>query len=154
MQRRFRACRQLGIQPITKDWDGVGTPEAFVLDQNLHRRHLIASQRAIVMAEFATLKHGEIGRGRQVQKLDGGIPPSIMTNQQAADHAKVSVDTIKDAKIVLTRGTEEEIAAVRLARSASVDRATLTETDAQQRWQPSTRRDHRAARGSPASSFR
>ena len=52
----YRACLQLGLAPRFQPWDGAGTPEAFVVSNNLHRRHLNESQRALVAARLANAK--------------------------------------------------------------------------------------------------
>lgn len=48
-RNRWLACEECGIKPLTREYvgDEKGLP-AFVLSQNLHRRHLDASQRAMV----------------------------------------------------------------------------------------------------------
>jgi hypothetical protein len=46
-RNRYRVCRELGLEPRCRAWDGEGSPVAFVLSANLHRRHLDASQRAV-----------------------------------------------------------------------------------------------------------
>ena len=56
---RLAVCRNLGLAPLTVEWDGRGTPEDFVLSKNLHRRHLTTSQRAVVGARLATLMQGQ-----------------------------------------------------------------------------------------------
>lgn len=48
-RNRAAACELVGIDPVTVDWDGQGqSPEAFIVSQNLRRRHLTASQRAAI----------------------------------------------------------------------------------------------------------
>ena len=49
-RNRDRACRELGIQPRFQEWDGRGSLVAFIISLNQHRRHLSASQRAVVAA--------------------------------------------------------------------------------------------------------
>jgi hypothetical protein len=49
-RNRLRACELAGIEPRFEEWDGVGSPLAFVLSRNLHRRHLNESQRSIIGA--------------------------------------------------------------------------------------------------------
>ena len=72
-RNRWRACEVLGIQPLTRMWDGEpGQEEAFVVSLNLYRRHLDKEQRAVVMRPLRA----------------GG-----MTYQAIADAAGVSVDT-------------------------------------------------------------
>ena len=58
-RHRYRACQQLGVEPAIIEWNGSGTPEAYVLSKNLHRRHLTTSQRAVVGARLATLVQGQ-----------------------------------------------------------------------------------------------
>jgi ParB-like chromosome segregation protein Spo0J len=51
-RNRERACRELGIEPGIRDWDGRGDLVAFVVSQNLQRRHLTEPQRALVAARL------------------------------------------------------------------------------------------------------
>ena len=57
-RNRWRACEALGIKPKWVDYEG-DDPLGHVLSLNLHRRHLDASQRAMVGARIATLKNGQ-----------------------------------------------------------------------------------------------
>ena len=54
-RHRDRACREVGMKPDTKDWDGEGTPESFICNKNVHRRHLTDSQRAMIATSLASL---------------------------------------------------------------------------------------------------
>jgi hypothetical protein len=38
---------ELGIEPLVKEWEGTGSPLAFIASMNLHRRHLSASQAGL-----------------------------------------------------------------------------------------------------------
>jgi len=37
---RYRACQEIELEPDFLEWDGEGSPNAFVTSQNQHRRHL------------------------------------------------------------------------------------------------------------------
>src|SRR5215211_6851887 len=58
-RNRLRACRELGIDPPTREWDGKGSLVAFALSLNLHRRHLTSSQRAAVAVEVLPFLEAE-----------------------------------------------------------------------------------------------
>jgi hypothetical protein len=45
-RNRLKACQELGVTPMTREWDGQGSLTAFIVSLNLHRRHLTSSQRA------------------------------------------------------------------------------------------------------------
>ena len=56
-RNRYRACMETGIEAVFREYTG-DDPVAFALSMNLHRRHLNASQRAMIAADLATSKHG------------------------------------------------------------------------------------------------
>src|SRR5262249_34703483 len=49
-RNRYRVCLELGIEPRTEDLPPATDPLDYVLDVNLHRRHLTDVQRAFVAA--------------------------------------------------------------------------------------------------------
>jgi len=104
-RNRYRACLEAGVEPRTEVFSG-GDPVAFVMDRNLHRRHLTAGQRAMALKKFATLRDG-----RPWQKITAGIP-AVKTNAEVAKIAGVNKETISDAKTIEAEGTPDEIAAV------------------------------------------
>lgn len=114
-RNRYRACEMLGIKLATEQWDRKGTPEAFVISMNLHRRHLNESQRAMIGGRLATLKKGDVAtqnvdfvaktRDQQIYR-----PPIIAA--KAAQLLNVGIATVQHAKTVLNNGTSEEIASV------------------------------------------
>lgn len=48
---RWRACEQLGIEPITEDYEG-DDPLRYVIALNIKRRHLNTSQKAMLATEM------------------------------------------------------------------------------------------------------
>jgi hypothetical protein len=68
-RNRYRACRELSIEPRLREWDGNGSLVAFVLSLNLHRRHLTSSQRAAVATEILPYLEAE---ARDRQRAAGG----------------------------------------------------------------------------------
>ena len=79
-RHRYRACLEAGIAPTFRQYKG-DNPVAFVLSMNLHRRHLSSSERAMIAAELANLKHG--GNRSKAQSC-------ALTHAQAAKQLGVS----------------------------------------------------------------
>ncbi len=105
---RYRACQQLGIEPMVEQWDDDGSPQAYAISKNLHRRHLNPSQRAMIAAKLANMKRGEPG----VLRDDVVKTTSPVSMQEAADMMGVSRDSVINARRVLDDGTPEEKQAV------------------------------------------
>lgn len=68
-RNRYAACERIGVDPITREFDG-DDPVGFAVSLNLKRRHLDESQRALIAAKIATLGDGQ----RQVGQL-ADVPP-------------------------------------------------------------------------------
>lgn len=105
-RNRYKACCDLGIEmtwcevELGDDADKFD-PEQYVLSQNLYRRHLDESQRSMVAARLATLKHGDV----KSQKSDGPIGPSSI--EGASKKLKVGKSSTKRAKNVIKNGCKE-----------------------------------------------
>jgi hypothetical protein len=54
-RNRYRACLSVGVDPPLNEWDKRGSPVAFVVSTNLHRRHLNSTQRAFAALEIEKL---------------------------------------------------------------------------------------------------
>jgi N6-adenosine-specific RNA methylase IME4/ParB-like chromosome segregation protein Spo0J len=121
-RNRHRACLAAGVEPRFVEFEG-NDPAAFVLSQNLARRHLGPSERAMVAARMANLKWGQ-----RADRVEGSIDLST-----AAQLAGVSEPSVKRAKVVLEHGTPELQQAVDHGRIAVHEAAMAAResTDAQ-----------------------
>ncbi len=89
-RNRFEACKRANVQARYVEFDG-DAPIAWVVSQNLVRRHLTASQRAVVAFDLLPLLEKE---AKQRQRLSNGrankVAQSCATsaeNGKAAKHA-------------------------------------------------------------------
>jgi len=133
-RNRYLACREAGVEPRTRIWDGRGSLVEFVVSLNLHRRHLDKSQRAIIalaieerLAEEAEeRRRAAISRARSAQSTVETVeifPPSqserallaaeiaarkedAKSREQAGKLVGVSGRYIQDAKFVRERAPE------------------------------------------------
>lgn len=99
---RYSACVQLGIKAQRFTFESDKDPVAFVLSQNLHRRHLTGSQRAAAVVACT-----EWAPASRPKKGEPGSPFS--TNEALAKAANVSDRTIKDAKAAHRAGLGEAV---------------------------------------------
>jgi hypothetical protein len=90
--------------PRYRQWDGQGSLVGFVVSLNLHRRHLTASQRAMIGADMLPLLEEE-ARKRQGQRTDltsGKEFPEVAEPERARDQAAAIVGVnphyVSDAK--------------------------------------------------------
>ena len=86
-RNRARACRILGIEVKETRYTG-DDATAWIISHNVHRRHLTESQRAMVAAKLANLRHG--GQGGAVNpSIDGLTVTRVSTADAAEDSAHV-----------------------------------------------------------------
>jgi hypothetical protein len=112
-RNRYRACRDLGIDPKFHEWEGQGSLVEFVLSLNQHRRHLTESQRAMIAAKAKPLFEEE---ARQ-RMLAGTAPdhPPLRAEEghqgeaaaQAAAQLHVGRDSVYKAQRVVGHGAPE-----------------------------------------------
>lgn len=107
-RNRYKACLEIGIE---MEWAQIEEgddfdPFAYAISKNLRRRHLTASQRAMIAAKFAKLRHGG---DRKSEDIKGQICPSI---EEASEQLNVSERSTKSAKKVIAEGSPEVIKAV------------------------------------------
>lgn len=100
-RNRYRACRQAGIEPITRTYDGPdGELVRFVISLNLHRRHLDSDQRAVVAARVEEYEQGRPGKDANLH----------VKRSDAAELLRVSERSVAAAKKVLASNDENLIA--------------------------------------------
>jgi len=94
-RNRLQTCKNLGHKNIkTHQWDGKGSLSDFVISENLHRRHLTASQKAAVAATALPFyeaeakkrqqEHGKTAPGKKKNTSDNNIRSDSM---RAVDQA-------------------------------------------------------------------
>jgi len=98
-RNRYIACEKVGIKVTTQEYIGTD-PLGFVLSQNVHRRHLNESQRAMVAAKIANLPKG-------ANQHNEGLPIGA-----SSASLKVGERTVNRARQVIKRGSKELQAAV------------------------------------------
>jgi len=102
-RNRYRACRELGIDPTFVDWDGKGSMLGFILSRNVQRRHMTEGQRVVTAARLAKLSRGRPAKNAQIRAI---------SQDEAADLFKVGRTTVQAAKKVLDKGVPALVEAV------------------------------------------
>jgi hypothetical protein len=102
-RNRFRACLMVGTTPSFETFEGDwSAARAFVVSENLTRRHLSTSQKAMVAARLAQLTPGGSRSAR----------PGIPSATELADQMAISRASVQAGKRVLKTGTPELVDAV------------------------------------------
>jgi N6-adenosine-specific RNA methylase IME4 len=139
-RHRELACTAAGVVPVYVPFCG-DDPVAFVVDANLHRRHLDESQRANVAAKLATLKlganqhsegpsieeasrllnvgHASVERAKAVQR-DGApeLQHAVERGQiSVSAAAEIATESPEQQREVVARGKEEILAAAKAIRA-------------------------------------
>jgi hypothetical protein len=94
-RNRAIACKTAGVTPTSIDWRGSCSPVSWVIAQNLYRRHLTASQKAVIALEAEPLFTAEAKERQRLSEGPGTKGKSKLTDLnskgQARDHAAKSV---------------------------------------------------------------
>jgi hypothetical protein len=122
---RYLACLARNVEPRFRPYAGeCGSPLAFVVARNLHRRHLTESQRALVAARLKPLFEGEARQRKLAVLKQGSSFPVVMNSSQredsekrrsvhkAAELMRVSRCSVQAADRVHKQGVEPLVAAV------------------------------------------
>jgi N6-adenosine-specific RNA methylase IME4 len=97
-RNRFLACGAAEVRIRTEEYVG-DEPLAYVLSANLRRRHLGASQRAMIAATLANMAQGARTDLQPSAKL-----PKV-SQQEAARRLEISGRSLRDARVVRSRGS-------------------------------------------------
>ncbi len=125
-RNRLRACEIAGVPPRTVIWTGEGSPVEWVVSQNLHRRHLDASQRAMVAAGLVPMFAAEARERQRANLKQGGeipVPAKLPerergeAREKAAAAVNVSPRLVADAVKVAREATPETVEAVRQGKT-------------------------------------
>lgn len=122
-RNRYRACGLVGVEPSFRTWNGEGSPVAYVVSLNLHRRHLDASQLAMVGERIANMRQGER------TDLEPSANLQKVAIEEASDLVNVSPRSIHYAREVRNHGTPELVQAVERGEVAVSTAASLTELE-------------------------
>ena len=97
-RNRYRACIEVGIEPRYEKFEGED-PLAFVLSENLRRRHLTPSQRAALAAEVANMTKSDAGAiGGSNRNF--ALASDKVTGKQSSDLFQVSQRYVEEAKAI------------------------------------------------------
>lgn len=100
-RHRWRACMDTKTEPKYQVYQG--NPWTYVISANLHRRHLNASQRAMVVARMADRKPGLRNQAAPRNRgAEDHLPP---TQGHAAELLGVGLSSVTDARRVVKAGT-------------------------------------------------
>lgn len=106
-RNRMAACERIGRPPTTREFLGADDELLpFVISLNLKRRHLSESQRAMVAANIATMRHG----GDRVSEQAANLP--VATQAEAAEMLNVSERSVRTAVKVRDDAPPEVVQAV------------------------------------------
>lgn len=122
-RNRYRAAAVNSVEFETVEYRG-DDPLGYVVSLNLRRRHLDESQRGVVAAKIANMRHGGDRRSDQAANL----PVENVSQSAAAEMLNVSERTVRSARTVIDEGAPELVAAVEtgiVSVSAAADVATL-----------------------------
>ena len=134
-RNRYRAASAAGIECPTIDYVGTD-PAAYVISLNLMRRHLSETQRSMVAARLANLKHGAnqhtggCANWRTLPGLADDAAPAPISQLDAAEMLNVSKRAVQRAQTVQEHGVHDLVAAVdagQVSVSAAAEVARLPE---------------------------
>jgi len=171
-RNRRKSCIAADVEATTEEWNGDGSPTAFVVSLNIHRRHLSESQRALAGARVMDLfkqeasdrqqagrssgakttnSKGERLRANLPASADGGEASGRESERRARDDAAAAVNvsprSVEHGQTVLEDGDPELTEAVARGDIAVSTASTLTTLPKEEHvGRYGARRTHRSRR--------
>lgn len=110
-RNRYKACGIARVEPRFRDFNGDGDPIDFIVSVNIKRRHLTASQKAMVVAKILDLPRGnpKLKSAKTPTNPKSAQNAELKTVHRAAEEIDVSPRTIGQAKQVLREATNETV---------------------------------------------
>ena len=132
-RNRYEICTELGIEPQVSTLPDDEDPVAYVISKNLHRRHLDASQRAMLVLDKWD-KYKKDAKTRQGTRSDlqlvGNVAQKSRATEDAAKAAGVSDRTMHDAVVVKEQGSTRLKRDVRSGKVSASAAAKQVRSDA------------------------
>ena len=75
-RNRWLACKIAKVKPAFVQWNGYGSPVAWVISENLIRRHLTSSQRAVVALDILPLLERRKPRAARIRQKFAKLSPT------------------------------------------------------------------------------
>jgi hypothetical protein len=133
-RRRLAACKLAGVEPHFEEWNGNGSPLEWVIGENLIRRHLTSSQRAVIACGLLPLLEKEAkerqrlsrGRGKTAAKKLATLSAPGKASQIAARLTKTNSAYIESVKAV-SQQAPELLEEIRQGRLKVPDAVTLAQ---------------------------
>jgi ParB-like chromosome segregation protein Spo0J len=120
-RNRYRACLAAKVTPRFENYQG-NDPVGFVIGLNINRRHLDASQRAMIAADLENMRHGGKRQTEQDANLhldpQGKKQAAETTRAQVAEKLGVSTRSVAEAVAVKKTGVLELQTAVRQGKAS------------------------------------
>lgn len=110
-RNRYNACRIARVEPRFREFNGDGDPIDYIVSVNVKRRHLTASQKALVVAKILDLPRGnpKLKSSKIPTNPKSAQNAELRTVAQAAKDVDVSPRTVGQAKQVLHEAPKETV---------------------------------------------
>ncbi len=95
-RNRYIACLRIDVEPRYEEWKNGGSPVAYVISENLKRRHLDESQRSMIATKLANMNEGH-----------PTAPIGAVSQSEAASMLNISRRSVQRAKTVVQLGIPE-----------------------------------------------